>query len=389
MSVIKCNLCEKVFLTKSQLKAHTNRAIKCVGNKFNCEYCKNSYTTKRGLKNHMENVCTGYIKFIEEKGIKEQATLPYKLKDEKKIIRDEDFTIIIHPNKNKNNNNKNDDNEATLFANYMEQIERKEREKKEKKQRKEKQKEYEWAMMKKDIENLKMGREIKENVNELENPKTLITNNQIINGDNNTVNNIHINNNNMLTVQYIMANYNECPPIKPMSNYNEVLHANFNNSGKLTNKNRKGKNKSLKNEKIAFVETLLDIYSNNRLSEFIGDIIISNYKNVDSSQQSFWVTDTTRYSFLTKVLRIDKNQSFSLWVRDKSGEEVKKLIINPLLKYINGAIILYQKQPHVQLDADLNLKCIKIAKLITNGNMSTSIIKQIAKEFSFKDRLIQ
>lgn len=393
MTDITCDLCGKKFMLKSQLKTHKQKINPCVGNKYNCEYCKNSYISRSGLRNHIENNCVEYMRYKEIKKINETIILPHRKIIGKKNINDDDEIIII---KKGNKHIKN--NDLIALSNYVEKLEnekeRLENEKKinkiacdleisrmECKLEKEKNKLYE-----KELEHKKEMEKVKSSIN-----ASHINNG--INIQNLQVNNNNTNNtNNNLTVHYIMNNYNNCGPLLPLQNYDAIMDCDINNSAKLMKAKYNGKRKTLKNKKIAFVETLLDINCNNdRLVEFIGDIIITNYKNDNSASQSLWATDIARFAFLAKVLRENKNTntSMSLWIRDNSGEEVKKQVIIPLLKYINKLLIIYQKETKVQFDPNLSLRCIEIAKIITNGNMATQVIKYIAPKFSIKDRRIQ
>ncbi len=386
MNPIICELCNKTFQRKSHLEEHKNRKTPCIGKhgNFECEYCDRSYTSESGLRYHYEN-CDIYREIKRMK-------VPKKIKDEiiilphqkekndnkkTKIIIEDEEKIIILPKTRKNN--------VLTVTTHDEHKKIKKLEKK---------------LTKKDavikeindtVKDLKNEIKIKDLENELKIKDLELKVAKIDNQNGHVVNNIQIENlqvnngnvnNNILTAQYITNNCVSGTTLGPLPNYDAIMDCNINNSSKFIKDKCKGKRKTLKNKRLAFVELILNIYSNGRLIEFVGDIMISSYKNSNYKDQTIWTTDVARFTFLMRVLDPNKNP---LWVKDKVGGEIKKITINPLLKYINGLIILFQKE---NFNPDTNIKCIEISKNITNGSMANQIIKYIAPHFSFKNRLI-
>lgn len=68
------------------------------------------------------------------------------------------------------------------------------------------------------------------------------------------------------------------------------------------------------------------------LHQYIGNVIISEYKNEDEpGKQSLWTSDVARLSY---VIRQKIGNGEAVWIEDKKGLKVKETIIIPLLDYL-------------------------------------------------------
>lgn len=74
----------------------------------------------------------------------------------------------------------------------------------------------------------------------------------------------------------------------------------------------------------------------NSYDTFIGDILIKYHKKEDISKQSIWNTDTSRWSYIVKVLPDE-------WIKDKNGIVMLDKCIKPLLNYITDLMKKYDK----------------------------------------------
>jgi hypothetical protein len=198
------------------------------------------------------------------------------------------------------------------------------------------------------------------------------------NNTNTNTNNNHINNNNNLNIslnQYVKEYCKLGPPMKALEDYNLIKDA-----------------KKLVYTKepidIRFIRTLSDQYEFGKLPLYLGDIIISFYKKDKQNEQTFFTTDISRLTFLTKILPMgDTNIK---WISDKSGELVKTHVIRPLLEYIEQSIIKFRKKNKVSIDnCEVHSNLVKISKGISNQTLENSIARYIAPKFIFNNLLIE
>jgi hypothetical protein len=69
-------------------------------------------------------------------------------------------------------------------------------------------------------------------------------------------------------------------------------------------------------------------------SKFLASIIIKTCKKDNPNEQSLWNVDSTRYSYIIKIIK-DK---ISQWTHDKTGAKTKKHVIEPLIANIRGLL---------------------------------------------------
>jgi len=82
------------------------------------------------------------------------------------------------------------------------------------------------------------------------------------------------------------------------------------------------------------VECLIYYHRYKRLHEYIGDTIVSIYKKDDPEAQSIWNSDTQRLSYIIRTI-VDNDIE---WKRDNGGKKVLKVVINPILEYIEKKV---------------------------------------------------
>ena len=80
-------------------------------------------------------------------------------------------------------------------------------------------------------------------------------------------------------------------------------------------------------------------------SHYIGDIIIKNYKKVNSAKQSVWNSDTDRLTYVIRTLL--KNNKFQ-WQLDKKGIDTANHMINPILQYIKTKLEQFKKDTNLK-----------------------------------------
>jgi len=140
--------------------------------------------------------------------------------------------------------------------------------------------------------------------------------------------------------------------------------------------------------------TLADIvvhnYKHKTLHKFLGDMIIDKYKTDEPDDQSVWLSDLSRLSFIIRELK-DGNPE---WVTDKSGIKLTKLIISPMMKKVKEMLLenisdINNKNNEEEVD-DVEIKenvqmMEKTNEIIRDINMNkfdASILKHIAPDFN-------
>jgi hypothetical protein len=169
------------------------------------------------------------------------------------------------------------------------------------------------------------------------------------------------------TMSYVIKNYKDAPALETIKDYS-AIHYEKNND--------------------EFVEELVHQHDHQKLSAYIGDFIIKNYKKQDPSKQSIWNSDTNRLTYMIKELLNNKKVD---WKIDKKGIKTTKYIIEPILDYIDPLIREYIEN----FDIDYNLYSstdaqIKMMKLksateilgnIEDRLLCDEILKYIAPHF--------
>ena len=171
---------------------------------------------------------------------------------------------------------------------------------------------------------------------------------------------------NFNSVTYILNNYAKAPHIK-------------------TIEPKKLKEfKDLDNNKI---ETIISLYRNNLLVDYVIEAIVYIHKKDDPSEQSVWVTDSSRHNYIIKELFEDKE---SYWIIDKKGAKSEKYLIDPVLKFIRENIEKYLANMGNLLNDDITSQKRRIIldsqkdasdliKEIDDGVINKNIIKKLAK----------
>jgi hypothetical protein len=78
------------------------------------------------------------------------------------------------------------------------------------------------------------------------------------------------------------------------------------------------------------------INNENSYHVFIADILVKYFKKEDVTKQPMWSTDTSRCSYIIKILPDD-------WIKDKSGVTLLNKCIEPFINYIDDVIRKYSE----------------------------------------------
>ena len=178
------------------------------------------------------------------------------------------------------------------------------------------------------------------------------------------------------TLSFVSTQYPNAPPIKTLENdqFNEMTERIMFNK---------------KNDEI-LEEILLTHYKGHKLHAILGDIIVNEYKKDNPKNQSLWVSDVSRLTFIIKNLIKKTNKS--KWISDKNGTCLTKFIIDPMLKIIRKKIIRYGKSimehdPNDTIDNGrqkiINLRyAVDLQKSIELKKIHSKILRYVAPHFN-------
>jgi len=159
-------------------------------------------------------------------------------------------------------------------------------------------------------------------------------------------------NKSMSTLSYIIANYNTAPKLDKVDNYGMIEYDN-------------------KNKKINLYDMIFTHQNKNTLHKYLGEFLVSMYKKENPEEQSVWVSDASRLTYIIREL-IDKTPD---WNIDKKGVNTKKCIINPFLDYIRIMLVKYNNKN--ALDKHLDDGIHRMKQRMDNLNLSSAIIFDI------------
>ena len=138
-------------------------------------------------------------------------------------------------------------------------------------------------------------------------------------------------------------------------------------------------------EEDCVVDNIIREFRSNKLTVFIGGIIVGTYKKEDPKLQAIWNSDADRLTYMIRTILI--NDSLQ-WEVDKKGINTTKNIIKPILDYINEQLENYirecklhkrsEKSEKILIMHDKLLDAHNIINLISNGTLVDSILKYIA-----------
>lgn len=163
-------------------------------------------------------------------------------------------------------------------------------------------------------------------------------------------------------------------------------------------------------EKSDIEYTIICKFENKNLHKYIGDIIKDTYKKDNPKDQSIWLTDNSRLSFIIKQLVVDTSGR-SEWIADKSGVKLTNYIITPILNEIGVMLKKYACSSKLSSESDnssdssgseYSMKSIKINKkfpdhrkieilttikkillLIANRELHKSVLRYISPYFGY------
>ncbi|ARF09672.1 hypothetical protein Indivirus_2_51 [Indivirus ILV1] len=170
---------------------------------------------------------------------------------------------------------------------------------------------------------------------------------------------------NVTNYNYILSNYPNAPALESKKSYANLLETNI----------------------MTLVDLIIMYYEQGRLVTFIGDYLVKEYLNEEPEKQSLWTTDLSRLTYIiSEACKKNKN----IWSYDKKGVKTKKIMIEPLLKYIRNELAKYAEDNSNSIETIMLKKLTSIIQIINeiDGNLLIDRInKYISPKFIVKQNL--
>lgn len=100
-----------------------------------------------------------------------------------------------------------------------------------------------------------------------------------------------------------------------------------------------------------FIENLFPYIKLNTLHELLSEFLLKLYKKKDITKQSIHVSDCSRLRFV--YAELEKGINKVKWKKDFKGVKITKIIIDPLLKYIEERVLKYQTELIKKIKKDM------------------------------------
>lgn len=150
---------------------------------------------------------------------------------------------------------------------------------------------------------------------------------------------------------------------------------------------------SERTEKHTPCEFIIHKYKNNKLNEYLGNMISNIYKGESIEEQQIWVTDSSRFTCVISEI-VDKTKA--QWITDTRGIKVKNNVIKPILKIISEMLAKYiheislvdsYKVPNdkIYVMMDYSGNAASIVYDISQDKLINPIMKVIAGNLDFKN----
>jgi len=150
----------------------------------------------------------------------------------------------------------------------------------------------------------------------------------------------------------------------------------------------------LLNDADSLADKLIHHFKHKKLAQFIGDVIVKEYKKERPEDQSIWNTDFSRLVYVIKQT-ID---NISAWHIDKGGVQFIEIIVAPILIYVKDVLRAESVRSSYdirfmdsagQIDAVME-KLGLIAGIVRNiddGILAKEIVKYCSSYFHLKKRV--
>jgi hypothetical protein len=201
----------------------------------------------------------------------------------------------------------------------------------------------------------------------LNNSKTVLNNSQTVQKS-------------MSTINYVMQNFKDAPPI-----------------GLLKGKKLDGFIEYNGNTDRSIQEIIIHYFEKRKLHQLLGDLIVKEYKKENPENQSVWSSDVSRLTFILMQATKNKNNK---WIVDKNGVDLTKLVIQPLVEKVIELLRDFVKEcneniqnidtlnPEIEYETREMLRNMEKANSVIMNiklkKISMEILKYIAPHFNLK-----
>jgi len=162
----------------------------------------------------------------------------------------------------------------------------------------------------------------------------------------------------MNMMSHAMKHWSNAPPIKQLEGNEAMKLITFENKSKHP-----------------IEEVVIHQFNSGTLYRFLGNVLIKEFKKEDEVDQSLWTTDSARLCFIIK--QIVGDEGGDRWIADKSGIEITKLLISPLVNRVIEMMNDYSKKCAKEVsDAKDNEKSkISMERMHDAGSLIRGIVK--------------
>ena len=145
-------------------------------------------------------------------------------------------------------------------------------------------------------------------------------------------------------------------------------------------------------------EVVIHQYNSGTLYRFLGNVLIKEFKKENEVHQSLWTTDSSRLCFIIKQIVGDNGGD--RWISDKSGIEITKLLISPLVNRISEMMSEYSDKFMKDIKESVSSEQSKqimekmydigiVIRGIVKNDLNKEILKYIAPYFNINVKSIE
>jgi hypothetical protein len=185
----------------------------------------------------------------------------------------------------------------------------------------------------------------------------------------------------MNMMSHAMKHWSNAPPMKQLEGKEAMKLITFENKSKFP-----------------IEEVVIHQFNSGTLHRFLGNVLIKEFKKENEVDQSLWTTDSSRLCFIIK--QIVGNKSGDRWISDKSGIEITKLLISPLVNRISEMMSEYSDKFMREIkesDSGERSKQIMekmydigiVIRGIVKNDLNKEILKYIAPYFNINVKSIE
>lgn len=168
----------------------------------------------------------------------------------------------------------------------------------------------------------------------------------------------------MSAIKYAMKHYSNAPPLKLLIDCKGI-----NNDGSEED----------------FGANIAYYFRHNKLAAFVGDYVVGLCKKLNPEDQSVWVTDVSRLSYIIR----NHDIKGATWIVDKKGLCIDELMVQPLIGYVESCVRKYKtsiglttENKHDLRTMETNhkhfIECLDVLQYIDDKKINIDVLKYVA-----------